>query len=463
MQLVTKRIHLQMKIRTLILAAGVFSGASMITSCLDDNEYEQVYNLETSIRSVSLKTLNIDRVGKDKEGKDSAYVDTINCSHYPFTINHYTRKIENKDSLPVGTHNDKVVIKLISDTGWNMYKKKNDKGEMIDTLWTEEDSINFTQPVEFKVVSFTLTPAGDKFFEGKPYFISVNVHKQVPDSLTWRMNGTSLKWGAPFADGTLLQSQKSVYADGKVYLFGDKGGTVMVKYAKVENNALTVWTDVDIASIADIKINSAVCYDNKVYFMAGTKIYNVQDATATEVAAESDMYKFYAEFPVDVRNSSVSLPLHYNKEIVRTVALAQNIGTSESDTTAVVMHRLSTEDNWNRVEQANPLTCPNMENISMLYYDGNIYSFGGGLKSAGIEPFGAFYSSKDYGLTWNKVKRNLGFPSEFAAFYQSANGCYSSFSDINPATGKDNFIWIIWNDGTYSQGRVNRLGFNPKW
>ena len=47
---------------------------------------EQItYTSETSITGFSLGTLNINRMGKDKNGLDSPYVDTLDCSNYPYT------------------------------------------------------------------------------------------------------------------------------------------------------------------------------------------------------------------------------------------------------------------------------------------------------------------------------------------------------------------------------------------
>lgn len=108
-----------------------------------DNDVEQItYTSETSITGFSLGTLNIDRIGKDQNGEDSTYVDTLDCSNYPFTINQLTREIENKDSLPYGTHIDKVITNVTYDAGILVYKPK---GAEKDTLWTSTDSIDFQE------------------------------------------------------------------------------------------------------------------------------------------------------------------------------------------------------------------------------------------------------------------------------------------------------------------------------
>lgn len=145
-----------MKIKFLPLIVVFFAATSIMTSCLDNDVEQMTYTSETSITGFSLGTLNIDRVGKDKNGEDSAYTDTLNCSKYPFTINQMTREIENKDSLPYGTHIDKVITNITYDAGILVYRPK---GADKDTIWTSTDSIDFseciTTPVEFKVYAYS--------------------------------------------------------------------------------------------------------------------------------------------------------------------------------------------------------------------------------------------------------------------------------------------------------------------
>ena len=65
----------------------------------------------------------------------------------------------------------------------------------------------------------------------------------------------------------------------------------------------------------------------------------------------------------------------------------------------------------------------------------------------------------DNGLTWDPVSRSVTFPEDgsFRAFYESSHGNYSCTVD------SEHFIWIIWENGALSRGRINRLGFAPKW
>lgn len=71
-----------------------------------------------------------------------------------------------------------------------------------NTIWTSTDSIDFTDPVEFKVYAYSGV-------EGKPYTITINVHKQEPDTISWKKFDTQL-----FNAGNLSE-QKAVYAKEK--------------------------------------------------------------------------------------------------------------------------------------------------------------------------------------------------------------------------------------------------------
>ena len=196
------------------MIAVFFAATSIMTSCLDNDVDQITYTSETSITGFSLGTLHIDRVGKDQNGEDSAYVDTLDCSNYPFTIDQINRTITNKDSLPVGTHIDKVITSITYDAGMLAYKPK---GSERDTIWTSTDSIDFTDPVEFKVYAYSGV-------EGKPYtqqypIDSSNpmVSKEIDVSALWKKivhnAWKSAEPGVLFWDTIIRESVPDCYAD----------------------------------------------------------------------------------------------------------------------------------------------------------------------------------------------------------------------------------------------------------
>lgn len=486
-----------MKIKFLPLIAVLFAATSIMTSCLDNDVDQITYTSETSITGFSLGTLHIDRVGKDKNGLDSPYVDTLDCSNYPFTIDQINRTITNKDSLPVGTYIDKVITNITYDAGVLAYKPK---GSDNDTIWTSTDSIDFTEPVEFKVYAYSGV-------EGKPYKVTINVHQQEPDTISWKKFDNN-----PFSAGNLSE-QKAVYANGKVYVFGKNGNGTHIEYSDVANDNPTSWVAVTKNVPADIDTYSATACAGYIYFLAGTdkQLYKL-DANSNEITSvntetfemliggndiKSELYAvkegekgkksgIYKEntwtedansftlFPVGKPFFSNTTTASYNSDITTTIALCNNPGTTANDTAALVFNRISSDNKWEERMQNLPL--PNLENITMIYYDGKLYAFGGGYKE--IKPFSQFYCSTDNGLCWRPVTECMAFPAEvpdpekpnkeyinFPNLYDTHHGNYSCAvtPKLENGTSRGNFIWIVWEDGSICRGRINRLGFTPKW
>lgn len=469
-----------MKIKFLPLIAVLFAATSIMTSCLDNDVDQITYTSETSITGFSLGTLHIDRVGKDKNGLDSPYVDTLDCSNYPFTIDQINRTITNKDSLPVGTHIDKVITSITYDAGMLGYTPK---GSDHDTIWTSTDSIDFTEPVEFKVYAYSGV-------EGKPYKVTINVHQQEPDTISWKKFDNN-----PFSAGNLSE-QKAVYANGKVYVFGKNGNGTHIEYSDVSNDNPTSWVAVTKNVPADIDTYSATVCAGNIYFLAETnkQLYKL-DANSNEITSvgtetfemliganeiKSELYAvkggksgIYKEntwtedadpftlFPTGKPFFSNTTTASYNSNITSTVALCYNQGTTANDTTALVFNRMSSDNKWEERMQNLPL--PNLKNVTMIYYDGKLYAFGGESVKPEVKPFSQFYCSTDNGLCWRPVTECMAFPAEFSELYTAHSKNYSCAvtPKLESETSRGNFIWIVWEDGSICRGRINRLGFTP--
>lgn len=489
-----------MKIKFLPLIAVLFAATSIMTSCLDNDVEQITYTSETSITGFSLGTLHIDRVGKDKDGKDSAYVDTLDCSNYPFTIDQINRTITNKDSLPVGTHIDKVITSITYDAGILGYKPK---GSDHDTIWTSTDSIDFTDPVEFKVYAYSGV-------EGKPYKVTINVHKQEPDTISWK------KFDNSFSDRSLLSEQKAVYANGKVYVFGKNGNGTHIEYSDVSDDNPKPWVKITDNVPADIDTYSATAWAGNIYFLAGTnskqlykldvttdnieishvglntdtfekliggndvknELYAVKEnksckfnGTTWEETGANPFSNLQGNYPIFTNTIQAS----YNSKITTTIALC-NSSKAANDTVLVFSYMSNEANKGEWVSRAQNLPLPNLENVTMIYYDGKLYAFGGGYGE--IKPFSQFYCSTDNGLCWRPVTECMAFPAEvpdpekpnkeyinFPNLYDTHHGNYSCAvtPKLENETYRGNFIWIVWEDGSICRGRINRLGFTPKW
>lgn len=489
-----------MKIKFLPLIAVLFAATSIMTSCLDNDVEQITYTSETSITGFSLGTLNIDRIGKDKNGLDSPYVDTLDCSNYPFTIDQINRTITNKDSLPVGTHIDKVITSITYDAGMLGYTPK---GSDHDTIWTSTDSIDFTDPVEFKVYAYSGV-------EGKPYKVTINVHKQEPDTISWKKFDTQL-----FKAGSLSE-QKAVYANGKVYVFGKNGNGTHIEYSDVANDNPSPWVPATDKIPSNIDTYSATAWAGNIYFLAGTnskqlykldvttdnneispvglntdtfekliggndvknELYAVKEnksckfnGTTWEETGANPFSNLQGNYPIFTNTIQAS----YNSKITTTIALC-NSSKAANDTVLVFSYMSNEANKGEWVSRAQNLPLPNLENVTMIYYDGKLYAFGGGYGE--IKPFSQFYCSTDNGLCWRPVTECMAFPAEvpdpenpnreyinFPDLYDTHHGNYSCAvtPKLENETYRGNFIWIVWEDGSICRGRINRLGFTPKW
>lgn len=484
-----------MKIKFLQLIAAFVATSFVATSCLGTNEVKIEYGAESSITSFSVGTLNITRVGKDMNGNDSIYNDTINCSKYPFTIDQINRTIENKDSLPVGTDATKVPLSIEADTYYVLYEKLSD-GEFKDTLWTSADSLDFTKPykghaddmgVRFKVMA----PDG---VMGNPYTVKVNVHKQVPDKLIWNSLSASFAGGA-------ISNQKAIYHNKRIYVFGNQNGKCVMTSITAENGRIGSWSS-PIALDGTDPI-SATLWNEQFYILKGNELCKIkEDGTLEPVTTNlqlkaliSGAYtgKLYA---VDINNKFIAsadgmqwnteegevlIPssriysfthtYEHNTNITGVTFIGNNLETSANDSTAIVYGRLTDEKEWTPYEQGIN-GCPNFENMAVVNYDDRLLAFGGNVIKGGketIAPFSAFYQSIDNGNTWQCVTSALAFPKEnaekgiktFATKYTDSHKNYSCVTGEKDKS--NNFIWIIWEDGSIERGLINRLHFQSKW
>ena len=467
-----------MKIRILpALVAGVMATTAFLSSCLKSDYTEIDYPAESSIKAFSIGTLHQTIHGKDSEGKDSFYVDTISYAHVPFTIDQINRQIYNKDSLPKEVDVTRVLASISADNGV-YYVNKNGK----DTLWTSADSLDFTNAVTFKVLAYS--ELQNNFVFGKPYTVKVNVHKLNPDSLFWKHFGDK-----KFVGDVTLTEQKAVYMNKDLYVFGKtESNVIKVFKAHVLRGNIDGWEDIS-STVAgtDVNIYSATAFNNGIYYVADGKLYKLIDNATGQVGSLTGLSNlisvsndnllaynktdnkvitintngeevtdgkssFVSGYDLSGRFSAISTESTHNSNIWRTVVMTNNSGTAKTDTTANVFSYISSDKVWTKFQPNNPTTCPNQNNISMISYDGKLFAYG--------EEFDYFYSSTDNGLNWKKEEDYMIFPTENKngidklTTYRN-EGSYSTVVEDNG--NKGSFIWFIWQDGTATRTCLNRL------
>lgn len=461
-----------MKIKFLTVITSLLVAAFMITSCLDDNNEEVEYSSNASITAFSINDIETRYTDSIHYGKDTTIVAKVTGKDYPFSINQIDRSITNVDSLPVGTDISKVVVNITADTPWLVIAAE-DK----DTVWTSTDSLNFENPVKFKVVAYSGV-------YGPAYTVKLNVHKQVPDSLQWThiSNGFDKE----------ITKQKAVALGEKIYVFGQKSSETVITTTGI-NDGKGWTTPVTLSGIpANADYSSAMAWGNHLYILANEELYRSSEGTewtklnssgvklkhliasvpSTLYAIDTEnhfteskdgtSWNQTGEVPADFPKSHLSYavsPLVTNTTIERITIMGDN-GIA-SDTASIVWARLTTEKNWEDypVSENESNYCPKLANPTMIYYNNQLYAFGGPGKSYGknIPAFSRFYESKDQGITWEAISKNVAFPGDFTGLYDQADGNYSFVID------KNNFLWIIWSkSGQVWRGRINKLGFDKQ-
>ena len=465
-----------MKIKFLTVITGLLMAAFMITSCLNDDDNEVTLSSESSITAFSIKDNIETKYTAKVNGKDTTLTATVKGSDYPFIIDQVERRIYNADSLPVGTNVSKVVVEITADTPYILIVA--DK----DSLWTSTDSLNFENPVKFKVMAQSME-------YGAVYTAEINVHKQEPDSLVWSNLSSDF-------NGSAIQAQKAVYFNDKIYVFArqDEGKVAVTTTSITDGHS---WSALQQPlSLEKADYSTAMTWGDHLYIIAENQLYQSENGTdwskiesapklkmlvsniysqnnpeennkliainTDNVFVESHNGTEWTEqesvpygFP-ETSLSFVSYPLNTNSSIDRMLVLGEN--PIATDTTSVVWAQLSTENTWGNYppEKDNLDFCPKLENIAMIHYNNQLYAFGGPGKKNGsnLAPFSAFYESVNNGITWQQVKRYVFFPEEFSNLYKQADGNYSYVID------KNNYLWIMWSkSGQVWRGRINKLGF----
>lgn len=455
-----------MKLKVLNIITSLFITACLITSCLDDDTIEYVYSSNASITGFSIKDSIITRYKTQVDGVDTTLSTAIVGANYPFVINQHEGLIYNPDSLPVGTDISKVVVSITADTYGIFIVAET------DSIWEETDSLNFEKPVQFKVMA-------ENGVFGRTYSAKINVHQQEPDTLMWQQMDANFS--------TAIEAQKAVYANGSIYVFAEQDAQVAVTSTN-DGKAWTELQSIDIPAKADY--TSAMAWNNQLYILANNELYlstngvNWSKAETTQtfsrllanidasscqklIGADTEnryieskdgiQWDSYEVLPEEFPTGSLSFasyPLTTNDQLYRVVLIGEN--KNLADTTNVAWEQLDSEHEWIALStDANGHECPNLKNPSMIRYNNQLYYFGGpGRYKGNNEAFNKFYISKDNGITWNSVKKDMGFPATFKDLYDEAKGNYSCVVDEN------NFLWIMWSQtGEVWRSRINKLGF----
>lgn len=451
-----------MKTKFLSIIVGLFATSFVMTSCLSTTDPVS-YEVDGTLKAFSFDSIKVD---------NSRYV--VGRKH-PFSIQqngeNATSLVYNANLLPVNTNLKKVKVNM-STSGYVTYLK-----EGKETAWNSTDTLDFTSPIDFTITAYNSDGSTVK----RIYKVSFNKYSQDPDSLNW---GTSA-----YANNTgIVGKHKSVIYNGKVYTFQDNNSSQLRVSSSAETDGAT-WAVLTPITGIPVKADysSINVFNGKLYILADGNVYastdavnwSKQDALSANIkqllvsfdgklAAIKDLngeLRFCvttngstwvdgdivpATFPVK-NTSATSYPLKTNSNIKTAILVGETLAESTVAVPWSTFDGKSWADLKFEKKDATSVdySCPIAKNVSIIYYNNKLYTFGG----QGASSFEAFYTSGE-GIVWKKVTEKVRFPSVF----KGREG-YSYVID------KNNFIWMIWGGAGSAgadnlwKGRINSLGF----
>lgn len=447
----------------------------LTASCWHDYEYE--YNPDAAITSFSVGNYRIWYYDVNVNGHDTLVCRYESGAYHPFIIDQKNNLIYNPDSLPYGAEVNKLITS-VSGEGALYYQLYHSDDTFVDTLYTASDTIDFSRPLNFTVVSTDETYI-------RKYKVTVNAHTMDPDSVKWKqvaMTGYSApksakafvrndslfvigtddngqivmsscktnekQWNTQATDLTAsADPQSATLFNGKFYILD--GGKLM---ASVDG---TTWTDADSdTELAQIISFSGSAYDEGIAWAVSK---SGQIVSSTDMATWTAQQDLPEGFPTQCI-TGFSEPLANNSAIIRRTIIGIDGNSTEDN--AVIFNMISTEKEFVKMvpsgKEVKP--CPRLKNLAVINYDGEFYSFGldnwDGSKYA---PFQGFWQSSDHGLSWRDCSKMTDEYSTWNYKMKMPAGLIGKNSGFVYTTDANGYIWIITENNGIWRGAINRL------
>lgn len=183
-----------------VAAAALLCGS---TACNDSDEN---YEISVDYASTQVTAFSLRSDSKVLNNLDSIF----------FSIDLVRGRIFNADSLPFGTKTDRLLVDITTDgcsTVEIHFPRENKTDSIVDYLTNKNDSIDFSRgPVKLHLVSYDKIATRD-------YYIDVNVHKTISDSLYWDLE----KPASLPSDLSTIKAQRTLQYGNKVYTLTTDG------------------------------------------------------------------------------------------------------------------------------------------------------------------------------------------------------------------------------------------------
>lgn len=434
-----------MRIKFLSVIAGFLTLCISFSACLDSDD-DYIYSSDVSVYAFG--------------------IDSIYGEYYKFSIDQVEHRIFNRDSLPM--YADTLLDSIIVDT-FTIAAGAITSGDM-DTLFVVGEAVDLRGAVN--------NPTGLGFkvhaLDGMTsctYRLTINVHKQDPDSLVWK-NMTS---SDNFPTSPLNDDIKLLSLGDCLYLYSSNDEVKAYK-ANVNEPANIVWEELTLVGMPeDVVLNTMlVAFDALIVVAQDGSVYQSTDGADWQMVEglSGDVQVLLAAFPttlagikqIDGENyfCTTDASLQWTiaemvedgfpiKNIQSTVHQTANgvykavlVGATEEGADRVIPWFSMDGARWASMNPSADNYCPLTDKPSIIYYGDSYYLFDAGLY--------AFYSSPT-GLVWNLETDKIRFPYSL----RDALG-YSATID------KNNYLWVVGggnraNNNLLWRGRINRLGF----
>lgn len=451
----------------------------LLVSCLgNDDVYE--YSSEAAITSFSIGSFNYKSNYINIFGHDTIVDISTSGALYPMTIDQKNNVIYNNDSLPYGSDLNSVLTSIAS-TGVVLYRSIHSDNTYTDTVWTSKDSVNLSKPTNFIVLS-------DDLSYKRVYEVRVNIHKLNPDSMKWQK--TNLPVSQVLINQTALLKNDSIFVFGKDNLgrmamigldcntrsFGNKivindlDATKWTQCISLFRDTLyTLQDGILFCSVNGSDwalVNTNIAFNQLIQFN-GTKTsggYAWAIGADNKIVSSKDMRTWISvqDAPTSFPDSFISglcYTLPTNENIFRNIIVG--IDNDSNEPYASVWTKLSTESKWTEMtySSSNDLRCPRLNNLYVIYYDEDLFAFGGKSQNGfgSIPGLNGFFQSSDNGVTWrNCEKFDNGYCTwnKYMEFPNWFKGRDVGFTGVTDANG---YIWIFTDQGEVSYGAINRL------
>lgn len=419
-------------------------------SCADETKYE--YSSDCAITSFTLGSITRTMHTTDSDGEDSTYTITYSGSYYPMTIDQVNMKIYNRDSLPYGS-SVKSVLATISAYGQVAYRETGFEGEVIADwkVYSSSDSIDFSNPVIFRVVSND--GKGEKDYE-----VQVNVAQQEEQTIQWHEESAN----------SLSEMEKiqAIAWQDSLFVFGVNSQSQIMKstrYIGADNQAEISWKTANTTGCEQGNIRSIQLLNNKLYMSTssgkllisdnGTNWETIPQTQNVDLLIGCDSQNLYALISGAIYRSADN-GMTWNEEVIDAsndclptedvaairytqgnnierllIAGSRNHDIYPADTATAIISKLlniDDEESWMHynADSYNDYLLPRMENLHIVRMHQNLIAFGGSVNAGNTQkPFEAFYISIDNGITWKPNYNDITVPENLNPYTNCFSGC----------------------------------------